>query len=53
MDIQFILMVIIFVAALAYVGWIVYRSIFPKSGSCGSGCAKCPASMVEIADEKK
>jgi hypothetical protein len=41
MDIQFILMIAIFVAALLYVGKIIYRSIFPKKNSCASGCGKC------------
>jgi hypothetical protein len=45
MDMQIILVGLLFVAALFYIGRIIYRSIAPKSGSgCASGCGKCSAS---------
>jgi hypothetical protein len=36
MDIQTILVILLFLAALFYIGRIVYRSLFNKGGSCGS-----------------
>jgi bacterioferritin-associated ferredoxin len=39
---QEILLVVVFVAALAYLGFIVYKSFQSKSG-CASGCGKCGA----------
>lgn len=50
MNMQVILVGILFVAALFYIGRIIYRSISPKSGGCASGCNKCGAdfSKVEI-----
>ncbi|WP_461789212.1 FeoB-associated Cys-rich membrane protein [Pedobacter sp.] len=53
MDIQFILMIAIFILALAYIGRLVYRSISPKSNSCGTGCGKCAANFDQIPDLKK
>ena len=45
MDMQIILVGLLFVAALFYIARIIYRSIAPKSsGSCASGCGKCGAS---------
>lgn len=45
MDMQIILVGLLFVAALFYIGRIIYRSIAPKSSSgCASGCGKCSAS---------
>ncbi|MFN0255959.1 FeoB-associated Cys-rich membrane protein [Pedobacter ureilyticus] len=52
MDIQFILMIVIFAAALIYVGRIIYRSIAPKKGSCATGCGKCSADFSKIPDTK-
>ncbi|SFG59635.1 FeoB-associated Cys-rich membrane protein [Pedobacter insulae] len=48
MDIQFILVIIIFIAALYYVGSIIYRAVSPKKEGCGTGCAKCAANFENI-----
>jgi hypothetical protein len=53
MDIQFILVVIIFIAALFYVGRLIYRSVSPKNDGCGTGCGKCAANFDNIPDLKK
>ncbi|MES2417343.1 MAG: FeoB-associated Cys-rich membrane protein [Bacteroidota bacterium] len=53
MDIQFIIVIAIFAAALFYIGRIIYRSISPKSGSCASGCGKCAANFDNIPPLKK
>lgn len=53
MDIQFIFMIIIFAAALFYVGRMIYRSISPKGNGCGSGCGKCAANFDHIQTPKK
>lgn len=37
--IQAILVVLLFVAAATYLGWLVYRSFEAKS--CAAGCGKC------------
>jgi hypothetical protein len=39
---QSIVVAIIFVAAVSYIGWIVYRS-FQSESACASGCGKCGA----------
>lgn len=52
MDTQFILMIIIFLAALFYVGKIIYRSVAPKKGSCATGCGKCGADFSKIQEPK-
>jgi hypothetical protein len=52
MDIQTILVIILFAGALFYVGRIVYRSISPKKGGCGSNC-KCGVDFSNIGPEKK
>jgi len=48
MDIQIILVGIIFVVAAFYLGRMVYRNVRPdsKTGSCG-GCGKCGADFAE------
>ena len=53
MDIQFILMMIIFAAALFYVGRMIYRAISPKSDGCATGCGKCAANFDKIPTPKK
>lgn len=53
MDIQFILMIIIFIAAVGYIGRIIYRAVTSKSGSCATGCGKCAANFDHISSPKK
>ncbi|MFA4867651.1 MAG: FeoB-associated Cys-rich membrane protein [Pedobacter sp.] len=53
MDIQSILVTLLFVAAIFYIGRIIYRSAFPKSGSCASGCGKCGVDFSNIKPDKK
>ncbi|MFS8617673.1 MAG: FeoB-associated Cys-rich membrane protein [Solitalea sp.] len=49
MDVQVIIVGILFVAALFYVGRVVYRMFKPKSGAaCASGCGKCGADFSKI-----
>lgn len=52
MDIQFILMIVVFALALVYVGRIIYRSISPKKDSCATGCGKCGADFSKTPDNK-
>jgi hypothetical protein len=52
MDIQTLLVILIFVAALFYIGRMVYRSVSPKSGGCGSNC-KCGVDFSNINPDKK
>lgn len=51
MDIQVILVVLLFIAALFYIGRMIYRSVSPKKGGCGSNC-KCGVDFSEV-DIKK
>jgi hypothetical protein len=50
MLIQEILLIVAFLAALAYLGQMVYRSFRAKSG-CASGCGKC--GVVDFAKIEK
>lgn len=52
MDIQTILVILLFVAAIAYIGRIIYRSIAPKKGGCGSNC-KCGVDFSNVEPSKK
>ena len=52
MDIQFILVIIIFAAAVFYVGRMIYRAVSPKSDGCASGCGKCAANFDNIPTQK-
>jgi hypothetical protein len=47
MDIQTILVAILFAAALIYIGRIIYRAVSPKSGGCASNC-KCGVDFSNI-----
>ncbi len=53
MDIQFILMIVVFLAALFYVGRMIYRSVSPKGDGCGTGCGKCAANFDNLPEPKK
>lgn len=53
MDIQFILVIIIFTAALFYVARTIYRSIAPKNDGCATGCGKCAANFDNIPSPKQ
>jgi len=52
MDVQMILIILIFAAAVWYVGRIIYKAISPKSGGCASNC-KCGVDFSNINPEKK
>lgn len=52
MDIQTILVIILFLAALVYVARIVYKSVSPKSSGCASNC-KCGVDFSNISTDKK
>ena len=34
--------VIVFVAFVAVVGWLIYKKVKHKGGGCGCGCEGCP-----------
>jgi hypothetical protein len=49
MDLQTVLVGLLFAAALFYIGRIIYRSIVPNNnGSCASGCNKCGVDFSNI-----
>ncbi|MCD0487536.1 FeoB-associated Cys-rich membrane protein [Pedobacter sp. MC2016-14] len=52
MDIQTVLVIILFVAALFYIGRMLYRSLVVKSGNCGSNC-KCGVDFSDVKPENK
>jgi hypothetical protein len=52
MDIQLILTIAIFIAALAYVGRIIYKAISPQKDGCATGCGKCAANFDHISPTK-
>jgi hypothetical protein len=53
MDIQFILVIILFAAAVLYVGRMIFRAVSPKSDGCATGCGKCAANFEHIPTPKK
>ncbi|MES2454381.1 MAG: FeoB-associated Cys-rich membrane protein [Bacteroidota bacterium] len=52
MDIQTLLVVLLFLAALFYIGRMIYRQVSPKSKGCGSNC-KCGVDFSTVNPEKK
>lgn len=53
MDMQVIIVGLLFLAALFYIGRIIYRSVAPKkSGGCASGCGKCGVDLSHIEVKK-
>lgn len=54
MDLQAVLVVILFAAALFYIGRIIYRSLKPsKNGGCATGCNKCNVDFSNIDPKSK
>jgi len=51
MNIQAIIIALIFIAAVFYVGRVVYKSLFAKKG-CGSNC-KCGVDFSGVAPDKQ
>ena len=47
MDLQLILVMILFVLAIIYAGRLVYKSMINKKG-CASNCGKCAADFSEM-----
>lgn len=52
MDIQTILVGLLFAAALFYIGRIIYRAVSPKTGGCASNC-KCGVDFSDIEIKNK
>lgn len=52
MNMQVILVGILFIAALFYIGRIIYRAVSPKSGGCASNC-KCGVDFSNIEVKNK
>lgn len=52
MDIQTVSVILLFVAALFYIGRLVYRAVSPKSGGCAANC-KCGVDLSNIHPDKK
>jgi len=48
--IQIILVLLIFVSATLYLGWLIHQSFQAKS--CASGCGKCATIDVEAIEKK-
>jgi len=49
---QVILVALLFVAALFYIGRIIYRSVSPKKGGCGTNC-KCGVDFTNVEVKNK
>ena len=47
MDLQLILVMILFVLAIIYAGRLVYKSMINKKG-CANNCGKCAADFSEM-----
>jgi len=52
MNLQTVLVALIFAAALFYVGRMIYRSIAPKSRGCGGNC-KCGVDFSNVEQQNK
>ncbi|WP_432714817.1 FeoB-associated Cys-rich membrane protein [Pedobacter sp.] len=54
MDIQTIIVILLFAAAIFYIGRIIYRSVANKGGSCGScNSNQCKVDFSKIDTHKK
>ena len=51
MNIQLIIVIVLFLGAVFYMGRLVYQSLTSKKG-CASGCGKCGADFSKIEPEK-
>ena len=51
MDIQLIIILLLFLCALYYIGKLIYNSLKAKNG-CASGCGKCGVDFSKIAPDK-
>lgn len=49
---QQLIIAVLFLAALAYLGYIVYKSFHAKSG-CSSGCGSCGIDFDKLRKELK
>ena len=49
--VQQILIVLIFIAAVAYVGYMIYKSF--TEAECSSGCGKCAVAEFKKSKESK
>jgi hypothetical protein len=47
MDLQLILVILVFLLAIIYIGRMVYKSMTSKKG-CASNCGKCAADFSEL-----
>ena len=47
MDLQLILVILLFVLAIVYAGRLVYKSLINKKG-CASNCGKCADDFSEM-----
>ncbi|MGY3052762.1 ABC-type methionine transport system permease subunit [Pedobacter sp. UYEF25] len=48
MSTQAIIVFLLFIAAIAYVARMVYRSIQSKKNGCGTGCNKCGVDFSKV-----
>ncbi len=52
MFLQQIVLILIFLGAVAYLGLIIYRALHAKSG-CATGCGKCGVDFAKIEESIK
>ena len=54
MDVQTLLVALLFAAAVFYIGRIIFRSLKPsKNGGCATGCNKCSVDFSNIDPKSK
>jgi hypothetical protein len=51
MNIQLVIVILLFLGALFYMGRLIYRSLKSKKG-CASGCGKCGVDFSKIEVKK-
>jgi bacterioferritin-associated ferredoxin len=49
---QFVLVLVVIAAAVAYLGWTAWRTVAGTKKGCGSGCGKCVEPTPNIAGRR-
>ena len=45
---QSVIVMLLFIGAVIYTGWLVYKNFQAKNSGCASGCGKCGVDFSKI-----